>query len=188
MREIITAENVNLSLWNVQIDGSSHDPHGNPTESTFLLCYYFNIGLDARVGYNVERMRTGRRCCNYILYVAFGLYDYFAGFCKRGHENPDQQIARVVAHKERANGYIQKQVKTEMKHLNESPVNIVGANLPQGYGGFLNTETWGRSKDKIADKGKRDRPDFANQLLTSCDEDDHKLEQRYDDDKMELMC
>jgi hypothetical protein len=63
-----------------------------------------------------------------------------------------------------------------MKNLRESPVNIVGANLPQGYGGFLNTGSWGRSKDKIADPTKRTNADFASQILTSCDEDDHKLE------------
>jgi hypothetical protein len=106
MLQIISAENVKLSLWNVKIDGDSTDPHGNPTESTFLLCYYFNVGLDARVGYNVERMRTGWRLCNYVLYVVFGLYDYFMGCCKKGHENPDHAVARVVSHKEKANGYI----------------------------------------------------------------------------------
>lgn len=44
-----------------------------------------------------------------------------------------------------------------MKHLKESPVNIVGANLPQGYGGFLTPGAWGRSANNAADPKKRER-------------------------------
>jgi len=41
------------------------------------MVYYFNLGFDAKVGIEVERNRTKRRCCNYLIYALTGLWTYF---------------------------------------------------------------------------------------------------------------
>jgi hypothetical protein len=33
------------------------------------MVYYFNLGLDATIGLEVEQNRTKKRCCNYIVYA-----------------------------------------------------------------------------------------------------------------------
>jgi hypothetical protein len=65
-------------MWNVLIDGEVYDAHHSKVENRILLCYYFNIGLDALVGLGVERNRTKRRCCNYILYAIYGIWSLFS--------------------------------------------------------------------------------------------------------------
>ena len=75
-----------------------------------------------------------------------------------------------------------------MSKLRSSPFNIIGTNLTQAYGGFLNQKAWKRSKEKIMDPGKVMRSRGLAVFETSCDESDSRLEQLKDDDKMELMC
>lgn len=50
MRDIVTSQTEQLTLWNVQVDGDVYDAHRNKLENKILLCYYFNMGLDALVG------------------------------------------------------------------------------------------------------------------------------------------
>ena len=64
MRDLITSQTISLTLWNVNLDGIVKDAHDKVCENTHNRCYYYNIGLDARIGYNLERMRTSKRCCN----------------------------------------------------------------------------------------------------------------------------
>jgi len=64
MLDIIAAKTCELSLWNVETDGVATSPTGEPLEQSFIMCYYFMVGLDARIGYNLERLRTGTKCCN----------------------------------------------------------------------------------------------------------------------------
>lgn len=78
MRDVITSQTESLTMWNVLVDGDVFDAHHNKVENRILLCYYFNLGLDALVGLNVERNRTRRRCCNYILYAIFGVHSFFS--------------------------------------------------------------------------------------------------------------
>ena len=76
----------------------------------------------------------------------------------------------------------------DMSKLKSSPLNLVGTNLTQGYGGFLKRDAWNKSKDKLMDPGKALRNQGLAVIETSCDENESMLEQMYDDDKMELMC
>jgi hypothetical protein len=51
----------------------------------------------------------------------------------------------------------------------------------------MSTHSWDKSKERLADPDRVIRKDKIT-FQTSCDESDSKLEQRIDDDKMELMC
>ena len=46
------------------MDGIVKNAHGGLAENTMIMCYYFNIGLDSRIGFNLERLRTSKRCLN----------------------------------------------------------------------------------------------------------------------------
>lgn len=50
MVDIITATTEPLTLWNCVIEGEVYDPHGKKLDNTILLCYYFNMGVDADIG------------------------------------------------------------------------------------------------------------------------------------------
>jgi len=75
MRDIVQAQTESLSLWRCSVDGEVFNAMGEPIDGDILLTYYFNMGLDAKVGIAVERNRTRRRCCNYIIYALFGAYE-----------------------------------------------------------------------------------------------------------------
>ena len=75
-----------------------------------------------------------------------------------------------------------------MSKIRSDPFNLCGYNLTQGYGGFLSQKAWKNSKEKMMDPGKALRNQGLAVVETSCDESDSRLEQMYDDDKMELMC
>ena len=79
MLDIITSQTESLTLWNVLVDGDVFDTNGNQIDSRILLCYYFNMGLDAQIGHDVERNLTSRRCCNYILYAFYGVWNIVLG-------------------------------------------------------------------------------------------------------------
>ena len=86
------------------------------------------------------------------------------------------------------NGAVAEKVVADMSKLRSNPFNLCGYNLTQGYGGFLSQKAWKASKDKPMDPGKALRNQGLCVVETSCDESDSRLEQMYDDDKMELMC
>ena len=75
-----------------------------------------------------------------------------------------------------------------MSKIRSNPFNLCGYNLTQGYGGFLSQKAWKKSREKMMDPGKALRNQGLAVVETSCDESDSRLEQMYDDDKMELMC
>ena len=52
----------------------------------------------------------------------------------------------------------------------------------------MSQNAWSKSKGKIMDPGKAMRSRGVKVFETSCDESDSRLEQKKDDDKMELMC
>ena len=95
---------------------------------------------------------------------------------------------RVVSNKTTADGRPAQKVVADLSRLGSSPLNLVGTNLTQGYGGFLRRDAWRNSKDKLMDPGKALRKKGVAVVETSCDENESMLEQKYDDDKMELMC
>lgn len=75
MRDIVDAQTECLSLWKCTVDGEVYKPNGEQVENQILCTYYFNMGVDAVVGMAVERNRTSRRCCNYIIYALKGAYE-----------------------------------------------------------------------------------------------------------------
>jgi hypothetical protein len=58
-----------LTLWNCNIGGEVYNAAGEKQDNTLLMVYYFNLGLDATIGLEVEQNRTKKRCCNYIVYA-----------------------------------------------------------------------------------------------------------------------
>lgn len=143
------------------------------------------MGVDAVVGMAVEKNRTRRRCCNYVIYALKGAYEIIW----RGAANKiTNSVNRVVANKTLNNGFVQEKVVADMSKLRSKPYNLCGYNLNQGYGGFLNQQAWGKSKGKVVDPGRALRRQGLAIVETSCDESDSRLEQLFDDDKMELMC
>jgi diacylglycerol kinase family enzyme len=73
MRDMILSSTESLSLWNCNVEGKVLSASGETLDSKILMCYYFNLGIDAEVGIDVERNRTRRRCCNYLLYGFFAI-------------------------------------------------------------------------------------------------------------------
>lgn len=65
---------------------------------------------------------------------------------------------------------------------------MVGLNLKQAFGGLCKPGTWKQSKTKLMDPNKAIRRQGLAVVETSCDENESSLEQKIDDDKMELMC
>ena len=93
-----------------------------------------------------------------------------------------------MSNKQTVTGASAQKVVADMSQLRSSPLNLVGTNLTQGYGGFLRRDAWKNSKNKLMDPGKALRNRGLAVVETSCDENESMLEQMYDDDKMELMC
>ena len=115
------------------------------------MTYYFNMGVDAVIGMAVEKNRTRRRCCNYIIYFFKGAYELIWNATANKITN---YVKRVVANRTLNNGYVQQKVVADMNSLRSAPFNLVGYNLTQGFGGFLSQKGWSKSKDKIMDPGK----------------------------------
>ncbi len=184
MRDIITSQTESLTMWNVLVDGDVYDAHKNKVENRILLCYYFNIGLDALVGLGVERNRTSRRCCNYILYAIIGVWKLM--FSKEAWIK--QQVSKVVSLKVGNNGELHRKVVADIDKIQSCPFNMVGLNLKQAFGGLCKPGTWKQSKTKLMDPNKAMRRQGLAIVETSCDENESSLEQKIDDDKMELMC
>ena len=185
MRDIVEAKTEKLSLWKCTIDGEVYSAGGDRVDNQILLTYYFNMGVDAVVGIAVERNRTRRRCCNYIIYAIRGAYEMIWNAAANKITN---QIKRVVANRTVGGGAVQEKVVADMSKLRSNPFNLCGYNLTQGYGGFLSQKAWKKSREKPMDPGKALRNRGLAVVETSCDESDSRLEQMYDDDKMELMC
>ena len=144
------------------------------------------MGVDAVVGMAVEQNRTRRRCCNYVIYALKGAYEMIWNAAANRLSN---SVQRVVANRELSNGDVMpKKVVADVANLRTNPFNLCGYNLTQGYGGFLSQKAWAKSKEKKMDPGKALRRQGLCVVETSCDESDSRLEQMYDDDKMELMC
>ena len=103
-------------MWNVMVDGDVYDAHKTKLDNRMLLCYYFNMGLDALVGLGVERNRTRRRCCNYILYALYGIW---GAISKEGADSHiKQQVSKVVSLKRGESGqFEQKKVVTDVEKL-----------------------------------------------------------------------
>lgn len=109
------------------------------------------MGVDAVVGMAVERNRTRRRCCNYVIYALKGAYEMVWNAAANKITNT---VSRVVANRTLNNGYVQQKVVADMTKLRSAPFNLCGYNLNQGYGGFLTQKAWRKSKEKLMDPGK----------------------------------
>ena len=103
IRDIVQAETESLSLWRCTVDGQVFDAKGESIDGDILLTYYFNMGLDAKVGLAVEKNRTRRRCCNYIIYALYGAYEMLFNAAANGISN---KVSRVVSKKTLGNGYV----------------------------------------------------------------------------------
>lgn len=184
MRDLISSNVTNLSLWNCRVVGTVLSPNGEELTNNMLMTYYFNLGLDPKISLEVERKRTGNKCCNKLVYFFVGLKDYLRG----DYTDARQQVKRVVSTKTLPNGLKQDKVVTDMNELTGRPLNVVGYNLNSGYGNFVNSKTWENSQKRVMDPGKALRRHKLNIVETSCDESESQLTQRIDDDKIELMC
>lgn len=78
MRDLVKSKCVDLSLWNCQVQGEVLSANGEKQDNNLLMVYYFNLGLDARIGLEVERNRKRTRCCNYVMYALYGIRNYFS--------------------------------------------------------------------------------------------------------------
>mmetsp|Transcript_42472 Transcript_42472/g.56037 ORF Transcript_42472/g.56037 Transcript_42472/m.56037 type:complete len:94 (+) Transcript_42472:973-1254(+) len=92
------------------------------------------MGVDAVIGMAVERNRTRRRCCNYIIYALKGAYEMIWNATANKITNT---VKRVVSNKKLGNGAVAEKVVADMSKLRSNPFNLCGYNLTQGYGGFL---------------------------------------------------
>ena len=133
MRDLITASCVSLSLWNVHVNGKVLSASGEKIDNKHLMCYYFNLGLDARVGLEVERNRKRTRCCNYIYYALCGIKNYLT----RDYSDARLQVNKIVSLRKLQNGVTATKLVTDMDQLIDKPLNVCGYNLNSGYGNLV---------------------------------------------------
>ena len=57
----------------------------------------------------------------------------------------EEQVKRVVTNKLTPDGRESQKIVADMSKLKTSPLNLVGTNLTQGYGGFLKRDAWKNS-------------------------------------------
>ncbi len=57
MRDLVKSQVQDLSLWNCEVDGEVYSAAGERLDNKMLMVYYFNLGVDAKVGLDVERNR-----------------------------------------------------------------------------------------------------------------------------------
>ena len=73
-----------------------------------------------------------------------------------------------------------------MNWIKGSPYNLCGTNITSLYGGWVTRDQWTQSQHLLMDPQRKQRANPS--AMTSCDESDANLVQRYDDDKLELTC
>lgn len=116
------------------------------------MTYYFNLGVDAKVGLDVERNRQRRRCCNYLLYAYFGITTVF---CRSKRITDVRgQIKRIFQRKTMANGAQREKVVANMDQIKIQPFNVAGYNLNSGMGNLICEKTWEQSAKKMLDPNK----------------------------------
>lgn len=107
----------------------------------------------------------------------------------------NQVVKRYVKKVRHLGGRLGKTV-TDMQHVESDPLNMIGMNIPSVYGGILQERYWeSKEADRFYDRKlvrscKRiDIKGWTEETseLSSSNEEEEKLVQRYDDDKMELM-
>jgi hypothetical protein len=76
------------------------------------MAYYFNLGVDAEIGLQVERQRSKYRCCNYLSYISFFLYTYIF---RRGSLDVRQSVKRISSTKKLRNGLEKEKVLSEVQ-------------------------------------------------------------------------
>jgi len=138
----------------------------------------------------VERQRTKYRYCNKLLYCLHGLLqalttkplyhvkDYIATI-KHTPINRPSSTYKLVAN---------------LNEIPSNPVNLVGMNISSMYGGVIKPQYWEGTlgREMLNKRGELlEKSGVLVQgwdiLESSCNEEEDKMEQRYDDDKMELM-
>jgi hypothetical protein len=101
MRDLILSSTESLSLWNALVDGQVYNAAGEIQDSKILMAYYFNLGIDAEVGIEVERQRSNRRICNYMKYIKVFLYKYF---CRKESLDVRNTVKSISSTKTLPNG------------------------------------------------------------------------------------
>lgn len=93
-----------------------------------------------------------------------------------------RQVKRVVS---RPNTE-EEALRADISILQSDPYNVVAMNIHSVYGGYGGRENWKNSAGRVL----RTPSSKESHLQTSCDETTQpdQLIQRYDDDKLELMC
>ena len=80
MRDLVKAQCGSLTLWNCIIDGEVYSAKGQRLENKIIWVNYFNIGVDAKIGLEVEKRRGLSRCANYFQ-IAWLMPLYLFGWC-----------------------------------------------------------------------------------------------------------
>ena len=94
------------------------------------MCCYFNIGLEAEVGINVEKRRSRLRCITKLYYVIFTAYEGIINWRKNQLKNMvNRVVSRPKSDKSR--------VVADMDWVKGSPFNLCGTNITSLYGGWV---------------------------------------------------
>lgn len=113
------------------------------------------------------------------------LFTFYEGCLCRRRNSIKNQVKRVVS---RPNTE-EEAVRADISKLPTNPYNLVATNIHSVYGGLGNRETWKNSSARVLRHPSIKKKE-SNVMHTSCDENTmpDQLVQRYDDDKLELMC
>lgn len=133
----------------------------------------------------MERNRTKSRICNKILYFIHGAY-------KMLNLGSVAKVKDYISHVKQKPENRRHKMIADMNLVDSNPLNMIGMNIPQMYGGILCDGEWASrmgydfiDKRKIIDKSGIKLKGWETET-SSCAEEE-KYMQRYDDDKMELL-
>jgi len=96
----------------------------------YVMCCYFNIGIEAQVGINVEKRRSRCRAITKFYYFIFTAYEGLINWRKNQVKSyVNRVVSRPKSDKSR--------VVADMEYVQGSPYNLCGTNITSLYGGWV---------------------------------------------------
>ena len=145
---------------------------------TRLMCNYFSIGVESRIGIGFDKSRTGSACCNQAVYGWEGLKK----MCCTPRTNRINEVIDHMSSVDKDTG-IEKIIfatglKTQSDHyINGSPVSFVCTNINQMMGGKAKMWESGKGKNLgISDKNGQAMRSDSMKMKDQSTHDDDQLE------------
>ncbi len=145
---------------------------------TRLMCNYFSIGIESRIGLGFDKHRTSSAVCNKMWYTWEGLKKMCCCSSTKKIRDVVKSVTAVENGKEELIFTTDPKSTDPVHRLRGNPVSLVCTNINSMMGGRANMWKSGSGKDLgISDKdGKVMRHADANHLSDKSSHDDDQLE------------